>query len=158
MKLQLLPPSFPPPDAHQERAAWARGAGSARGWRAVLGCSWTYRMVKGRCPLLGSLIPFGVPTLRLLPLPLRRSSTSPPQTFLPLLSPWLFAGDSRADGCSQTPWAPFSWAAAEGNSTRAPAEQGRGPGALSGYNLGTINRGSEGSRFLFSFYPLQCLC
>lgn len=24
MKLQLLPPSFPPPDAHQERAAWAR--------------------------------------------------------------------------------------------------------------------------------------
>lgn len=40
----------------------------------------------------------------------------------------------------------------------ALAEQGRGRGALSGYNLGTINRGSKGSRFLFSFYPLQCLC
>ena len=137
------------------------GSRECPGWHDVLGCFWTYRIAKVRRPLLGSLILFGVPTLHVLPLHLRCSSTSPPQPFFPSspcgslqgIPGWLltnakgslFLGSSGGEQHM-------------GFAHRALAEQGRGPGALSGYNLGTINRGSQGSRFLFSFYPLQCLC
>lgn len=84
-----------------------------------------------------------------------------PQTFPPLLSPWLFAGGSRAVAhkCQRSPLlGQQQRGTAHGLCTQALAEQGRRPGALSGYNLGTINRGSKGSCFLFLFYPLQCFC
>lgn len=151
MELQLLP-LLP---MHMESGIW-----KCSSWHTMLGCSWTYRMVKMRRPLLGSLIPFRVPTLHVLPLHLGCSSTS----FTILSSPPLpmalcrgFQGDwSQIHG-------PFFSGGSRGEqhtgfAHRALAEQGREPGALSGYNLGTINSGSEGSCFLFSFYPLQCLC
>lgn len=126
--------------------------------RALLVCSWMYRMVKVRHPLLESLIPWEVPTLHI------HICTAPPPAppnLFPLLSPWLLAGDSQmvAHECQGPPFLGRQQrGTAHGLCTQGLAEQGRGHGAWSGYNLGTINRGSKGSCFLFSFYPLQCLC
>lgn len=80
MKLQLLPPS-----SQHTPGACNVGLGSweCPGWHAMLGCSWTYRTVNERHQLLAPLIPFGVPTLHILPLHLCCSSTSSPKPFFP---------------------------------------------------------------------------
>lgn len=115
MKLQLLPSSLLP--VHVGLGSW-----ECPGWCSTLGCCWTYRVVKVRHPHLGSLIPFGVPTLHCIcialpPDPIRPHPPPPPglsSSPLPVALCRAFPGS-----CSQMPRAPFSWAAAEGNSARA---------------------------------------
>lgn len=115
MKLQLLPPSLPPPSAHQDRATWGWGARSTPAgtpcWDALGHPGWW----KWGVHFWGSLISLGVPTLHVLPLPLCCSSTSPPKPFFPSSPCSLLQGipGRFAKG------PPFFWAAAEGNSTQA---------------------------------------
>lgn len=155
MKLHLLPPSLLP--VHTRSLQCGVGSWECPGCCSMLGCSWTKRMLKPRYPNFESLIPFRVLTLHILPLHFHFSTRN-------LLSSPHSGVLSREfpGGCSQMPMAPFPGrqqrGTAHGFAQGALAEAGRGPGALSGYNLGTINRGSKGSRFLFSLYPLQCLC
>lgn len=142
-----LPPSLPP--VHTRSLQCGVRSWECPGCCSMLGCPWTNRMLKLRYPILGSLIPFRVLTLHILPLRLHfstRNLPSPPHSTILCRE---FPG-----GCSQTPMAPFPGrqqrGTAHGFAQGALAEPGRGPGALSGYNLGAINRGSKGSRFLFS--------
>lgn len=152
MKLQLLP-------AHQERARWGWGA---RGAPAGTPCSagLLLDVPDGESEASTFGIPNSLGGSHSSHPHLHCSSTSPPNLF-PLLSPWLLAGDSQmvAHECQGPPFLGRQQrGTAHGLCTQGLAEQGRGHGAWSGYNLGTINRGSKGSCFLFSFYPLQCLC
>ena len=151
-------PSLPPPDAHRECARWDRGAGSA----PAACCAGMLLVVQDG---ENEVSAFGIPNSLGGSHSGHSSAASTllhhPPHLLPLVSLWVFVGDpwAVAHKCQGPAFLGRQQrGTAHGLCTQGPGREGRGPGALSGYNLGTINRGSKGSRFLFSFYPLQCLC
>lgn len=86
------PPSLPPSllPVHTRSLQCEVGSWECPGCCSVLGCSWTKTMLKLRYPILGSLISF-----RALFTFFHCICVSPPETFLPLLTPEPFAGNSR---------------------------------------------------------------